>query len=205
MSNSFSLGSLEAKNRIGSDATFLVALEVEVRPLDTGSVVETLYLVSNNEDRTLGGVLYTAFPFKVDFKYEAGTQANITVTARDIARDLQQRMQQYNGGVGFGVRLKIFHQDAANDDPDFEEYFQVISASSQDYTVTWNLGSENLVDRKFPGRRQLRRCGWVYKSPECRYSGGLASCDYTLEGANGCRAHNNAINFGGYSAIKSYG
>jgi len=32
-------------------------------------------------------------------------------------------------------------------------------------------------------------------------SGGLATCDLTLEGPNGCRAHNNTRNFGGFPAI----
>jgi len=31
--------------------------------------------------------------------------------------------------------------------------------------------------------------------------GGLDSCDYTLDGPNGCRAHKNTLNFGGFPAI----
>lgn len=204
MSNSFSLGSIEAKNLIASDKTLLIALEVEVKALNDPTVVETLFLVSNNEDLTLGGVTYTAFPFRVEFNYEAGSQTNIQVVARDVSRDLQARMQQYNGGVGFNVRLKIFHQDNTAGAPDFEEVFQVVSASSADYTVTWALGSENLLDRNFPGRRQYRdRCSWAYKSSECGYAGALASCDYSLEGVNGCKFHDNAINFGGFPGLRS--
>jgi hypothetical protein len=30
----------------------------------------------------------------------------------------------------------------------------------------------------------------------------MATCDYTLDGANGCRAHDNEINFGAFPALK---
>lgn len=204
---SFSLGSIEAKNLIASDKTFLVALEIEVKDIeDPGTVIETLYLVSNNEDITLGGQLYTAFPFRMDFKYEAGALADMTITAKDVTRDLQARMQQYRGAVGFTVYLKIFHQDQTNDGPDFQEEFQVIGSSSNDYTVTWTLGAENLLDRKFPSRRQYRdRCSWTYKSTDCGYGGAMPSCDYTLGGANGCKAHNNTLNFGGFPGLRASG
>lgn len=207
MSQSFSLGSIEAKNLIASDKTFLICLEVDVIDIDNpGVVIETLYLVSNNEDLTLGGTLYTAYPFKIDFRYEAGSQANLSVTARDITKDLQGRMQQYNGAVGFAVRMKVFHQDSVTSPPDFEEVFQVIGSSSNDYTVVWQLGAENLLDRNFPARRQYRdRCGWTYKSSECAYSGTMPSCDYTLYGANGCKNHSNSINFGGFPGLRSVG
>jgi hypothetical protein len=32
-------------------------------------------------------------------------------------------------------------------------------------------------------------------------TGGLASCDYTLDGQNGCRTHKNTSNFGGAPAL----
>jgi phage-related protein len=202
---SFTLGSIEAKNLIASDKTFLIALEVDVKDIDNPSViVETLYLVSNNEDITLGGNLYTAFPFQIDFHYEAGSLADFKVSAKDVTRDLQSRMQLYNGGVGFDVRMKVYHQDSTNDPADFEEQFQIISSSTSDYTVNWQLGSENLLDRKFPSRHQYRdRCSWSYKSDECGYSGTIETCDYTLGGTNGCKAHNNTLNFGGFPGLRS--
>jgi hypothetical protein len=32
-------------------------------------------------------------------------------------------------------------------------------------------------------------------------SGGLPACDYTLDGPNGCRAHMNTLNFGGFPSL----
>lgn len=200
--SSFSIGSIESKNLIASDKAFLIAMQVEVKDIDNPAIIEVLHLVSNNEDIVLGGVNYTAFPFQVEFKYEAGTQADITVTAKDVTRVLQSRMQTYNGAVGFNVRLMIYHQDDFTGKPEFEEYFQVVSATSSDYIVTWRLGAENLLDRRIPGRIQYKdRCSWAYKSEECGYLGAKTSCDYTLVGPNGCQAHNNARRFGGFPGI----
>ena len=47
-------------------------------------------------------------------------------------------------------------------------------------------------------------CQWVYKSAECGYSGGLATCDKTLDA---CRAHfggNAELPFGSYPGVGSY-
>jgi phage-related protein len=34
-------------------------------------------------------------------------------------------------------------------------------------------------------------------------AGGMASCDYTMDGPNGCREHKNTLNYGGFPAIPS--
>jgi phage-related protein len=201
MSTSFSLGSIEAKNLIASDTTFLVAIEVHVRELNSLVPIEILHLVSNNEDMTLDGIQYTAFPFKANFTYEAGAQANMSISAQDVSGDLQARMQQYNGGVGFLVILKIFHQDSINSPADFSEQFMVISSSSNDYVVNWTLGSENLLDRNFPARRQYRdRCSFSYKSADCGYVGAMPACKYDYDD---CVAHSNASNYGGYPGLRN--
>ena len=47
-------------------------------------------------------------------------------------------------------------------------------------------------------------CQWVYKSTECGYSGGLATCDKTLDA---CKAHfggNAELPFGSYPGVGSY-
>jgi phage-related protein len=201
MSTSFSLGSIASKNLIASDKTFLVAIEVQVRQLNNKVPIEILHLVSNNEDMILDGVEYTAFPFQVNFNYEAGAQASMSVTAQDVSGDLQARMQEYNGGVGFLVSLRIFHQDSISSPPDFAEEFTVISSSSNDYTVNWTLGAENLLDRNFPARRQYRdRCSFSYKSADCGYVGALPVCKYNYDD---CVAHGNAPNYGGYPGLRN--
>ncbi len=48
-------------------------------------------------------------------------------------------------------------------------------------------------------------CIWKYKSTQCGYTGALATCTRTLDGTNGCEAHNNQVRFGGFPGIDSNG
>uniref|UniRef100_UPI002B053875 hypothetical protein n=2 Tax=Aeromonadaceae TaxID=84642 RepID=UPI002B053875 len=85
---------------------------------------------------------------------------------------------------------------------DFSEMFEIVSSSSPDYAVSIELGAENPLMRMFPGRTQMRdRCSFRYKSACCGYTGALPSCDLTLTGDNGCRAHQNESRFGGAPSI----
>lgn len=44
-----------------------------------------------------------------------------------------------------------------------------------------------------------------YKGPFCQYVGDMPSCSGQLEGANGCRAHDNIIHFGAFPAMRKRG
>lgn len=82
------------------------------------------------------------------------------------------------------------------------EYFKVVGAAVKGNIVTWTLGDDNPLASPFPRRRQLMdRCSWRYKSNNCGYAGGMSSCDLTLNGSNGCAAHDNDLNFGGFPGI----
>lgn len=193
------------KNLIASDQTFISLLEVDVVD-DNDAIVETLRLVNGGESVIRNGLEYVAFPFSITLQYEAGGQPNLTLAAQDVTRDLQARMQQYGGMVNSKVRLLLMLESDLNIDPDLIEYFEVINSGSDDYAVSWTLGAENMLGRQFPSRRQLRdRCAWRYKSEECGYTGAIATCDYTLQGANGCRHHGNNLNFGGFPGLKGNG
>lgn len=205
MPSNISLVAAREKNLIASDTTYLVMLEVDLRDA-SGTLVETLYLVNNTENVTRNTITYTAFPFSVDLQYEAGGQPSLKVMAQDITLDIQSRMQSYGGGVGSDVRVLVIHQDNLDGDPELIEYFKIMNAGSDDHIVNFTLGTQSMLGREIPRRRQLKdRCSWRYKSAECGYTGGLADCDYTLNGPNGCSAHNNTINFGGFPGLKSTG
>ncbi|CDT54306.1 Putative Phage-related protein-like (fragment) [Vibrio coralliirubri] len=82
------------------------------------------------------------------------------------------------------------------------ETFQVTGASAKNYEVSWTLGAMDLLRVRTPRRRQMRnRCCWRYKSKECGYTGAQKYCDLSLQGLNGCTAHDNEGNFGGFPGI----
>ena len=200
------LNTIADKNLIASDKTFLVCLEIDVRNVSTNTIDETLYLVHNTEDVVHNGNTYSAYAFNMSMTAEKGAQPTVTVSIDDISKDIQSRMQAYGGGVGFYVRIIVLNELDLAEEPEIIERFEVTGASTQDYRVTWILGSQNLLSRKFPNRRQLRdRCSWQFKDSNCQYSGGDATCDYTLDGPNGCAGKNNTLQFGGFPGIRSSG
>lgn len=202
MSLSLTVGDVIEKNKIASDVAYLVLLEIGVIDPDTSSLVETLYVCNNKEDITFNGQLYTAYSLDSNIIQEPGSMPEMTLTINDYANVIQASMQQYNGGVGFAIKLMYVNSSALDDDPEIEENFTVESASAQNYIISFKLGAENPLAKRCPKRLQYREsCSFTYKSTECGYSGALTSCDYTLTGDNGCIFHENAERFGGFPGI----
>lgn len=206
MSKTLSVATVIEKNKIASGTPFLVCLDVQVVDPMTLVVVETLHFVRNSEDIVFNGVTYDAAKFEIQLSAESGGQQEVHLTVIDYFRVLQARMQAYGGGVGFNVTITVVNSGTLDQPPEVVEYFQVTGASTLNYEVTFVLGAENAVAQTFPRRRQTRDyCGWRYKSQDCGYTGSLPSCDLSLKGPNGCSAHSNAPNFGGFFGINSTG
>jgi phage-related protein len=202
MSSNLSVATVVEKNRIGSGTPFLVALDIEVINPATGIPVTTIRVVNNTEPVTWGGNEYTPMDFKLDLHSAKGEQPNLNLSLFDYSRGIQAYMQEYGGGVGFNVTVYVLNADALDRDAEIAEFFQVIGAGAADYSVSFTLGAENALAKPFPRRRQTKDfCQWRYKSAECGYTGGLPTCDLSLQGANGCAAHNNTPRFGGFPGI----
>lgn len=201
MPNSISLSSAIEKAKLSSDVPYLVLLEVDVTNPTTKAVVQTLYLTSNTENFTFKGNAYSAIPFSIDLKQEAGRPASLTITFQDTEGVLRDQVDAYFGGIGFGVRLLVVRGVVGVTDPDLYESFEITDASLNDYAIEFTLGTPSLLTLTFPPRRFSLSCGVRYKSTACGYVGALATCDRTLDGANGCRFHNNTIRYGGFRGI----
>lgn len=200
-----SIAAVINKNQVAADVPFLVALEIEVKDPKTGAYVETLRIVNNNEDVTFNGELFTAVPFDMTLSSPDQELSTLSLSIQDQTAIIQSYMQQYQGGIGFRVNLILFLASQLDSPPEIDVQFKVTgaSASSESYLVSWELGAENPLTRKFPARLQSRdRCRWNYKSAQCGYGGDKPSCDFSLEGANGCQAHDNGARFGGFPGIK---
>lgn len=207
MPSNYTLNSVIEKNSIDSDVPMLMALKIDVVDPDTMSVVETLRIVANTENITIFGDEYIATPFSVELQESSEDMPTASVTVIDITQTVQSYMQKYKGGNGTHITLYIFYAPSTNITHVETEYtFDVKSSRSRasDYSVTWQIGAENPITKPLPARKQMReRCQWRYKGEECGYSGALPTCDLSLEGANGCRAHDNQVRFGGFPGIKA--
>lgn len=189
-------------NRISSDVAFVEFVEVDVLN-GSGALVETLRFCRNTENLVFRGNLYIAADFSFSVKQNAGEETNVQMSAFDPTGILRSRMEQFEGGVGFPVRLHIVNTAALNGPAEISETFQIIGASAKGYDVSIQLGAENPLRMRFPLGLQFRdRCRFVYKGGRCKYAGPLATCDYTYDGANGCTAHANQANFGGFRGLQ---
>lgn len=200
---SFSLQTVADKNKIHSDAAFLIALNIKVVDPDTGTQVETLHLIHNNEDISYQGNIYVATPFEIQFGQESGAAPEMNLSIPDYSRAIQARMQAYGGGVGFEVDVMIINSNNLLQEPENVEWFEIVGASASEYEVKWQLGTSNPLASPFPRRRQFRnRCSWRFGSSECNYSPTPGQvCDLSLQGPNGCASKGNEINFGGFPGL----
>lgn len=206
MPNSFSVINAVEKNKIASANAWIVLLEIQFVDTDTGLVAETKFVANNNEDVTFDSNVYVAFPFDIKMKHEAGGVPQISLTAQDFQKVLLNKMNKYSGATGSTVIMRVVNSANLTADAELEEFFEIIDSDANDYMVSFQLGAENTLTRRFPNNVQMRdRCRWRYKSDDCGYVGAEPSCDLTLQGDNGCSIHVNSPNFGGYPGLKGTG
>lgn len=202
--NNLSIASVIEKNRVNSENAIVFTLDITVVDPLNGEEVGELHLTNYTTDLATLGVNYVRFPFEIDLKDESGEIQNLQLIIQDQAGLVHPYLRQYRGGVGSSVMVSIVtvtpeHEVAK---VDFAEIFEVISSSSSDFAITFELGAENPLTRMCPRRTQMRsRCSFKYKSTECGYTGALPTCDLTLDGQNGCKAHDNSPRFGGFPSI----
>lgn len=197
------VGQAIERNQIASENPYIVLLEVDVRDTQNQHV-EYIRMARNTENVVFRSQIFEAANFEIDVKESAGEIPQVSVSASDVSGIVRERMEAYRGGVGFKVKVMIVNAGALDGPPDIEEDFEVVSASAPaGYRVSFTLGAENPLAMRFPRHVQFRdRCLWTYKGARCKYAGALGSCDYTLDGANGCRVHDNVTNFGGAPSLR---
>lgn len=203
--NNLSIASVIEKNKISSNSSFVFGLDINIVNPVTGAHVETVYLVNHTESLTHNGKTYQRIGFNLDLSSESGEIQNLSLTVQDQVGFILPYLQQYRGAVGSEVIVSLFTVAEGQTEVsfvDFSERFEVIASSSANYITSFELGAENPLTRMAPARTQLRdRCSFRYKSKECGYDGALPSCDLTLTGSNGCRAHDNEARYGGCPSI----
>lgn len=188
------------KNKLDTSSAWLPLVTVEV------SATEIIRLVPNPTNVTFRGETYVAFGLEID---------EITQDAKGGLHDVRISVSNVTREIGAyvefnelrGARVEILYVNSAHlADPDAvvaEERYEIMSIQVKgSQFVSFTLGHDRISQHQFPSGRFFRdNCRWIYKSVECGYSGGLASCDKILEGVNGCRAHANVPRFGGFPLL----
>lgn len=190
-------------NKVASVTPFLELIEIEI--LDSaGAHVEWVRLAKNSESVTFEGEVWQASNFSVSVSQRTGEEPSISISAIDITGVIRGYMERYDGGVGFPVRYVIANADRLDQPAELSESFVILSASAPaGFQVRFTVGSESPLRLRFPiSIQEPDRCRFKYKGARCKYAGPLTSCDYSKDGANGCVAHDNETNFGGFPALR---
>ena len=151
--------------------------------------------------------------------YASKTWSPFPIAVTSLPRDLEGSVPQFQIGVSNlsreiatyldsgGIIDRKVHLYAVNTNTlTTSQDWGEMTVQSCDLTLevaAFILGPYNLFDAPYPPRIQTRtRCDKIYGGAECLYSTSLpnlvsgtypsfstSSCDYTLEGSNGCRVH----------------
>lgn len=188
--------SIIEKNNLATDGVWLLAVEAQIPD-------NTLYLVNNTENVTLGGKEYTAFPFSLEDITEDGKELpNVKLTVSNVTGTIQRYVEENNGLGGMKVVLRVYHTRIP-DVAEVEEHFVVTGVTCDVEWVTFTLGTDFSFTRRFPPVRMMKDyCPFKFKSIECGYKGSAQKCNKTLKR---CRELGNNTRFGGEATIPQGG
>lgn len=179
------------KNKISSDRVWLFAMKIYLVDAN-GVFVDTYRIAANSEAVTIDGEVYQPFPFTVSHNQNGSELGTLSITVQDQLGIIQTLMGGYYGMVGLQVELLIadFGSGTTTTTSSVIEPYEITTAACNDYVASFQLGAENPLSILVPKRMQWKdRCNHRYKSTECGYVGALTTCDFTMDGANGCVVH----------------
>lgn len=114
-----------------------------------------------------------------------GNLANLSVSLSPVDAEIQQVLDENDGLVDRTMVIRLVYADLIELGAAAEEFYQVVSCTSDWNTVTWTMGAFDLFKIQFPRQRFIRdHCRHVYKSLSCGYVGDLGPCGKALEDCN---------------------
>lgn len=191
------------KNKLSDNGTWLLLLEILYENENP------IYLCLNNEEIVWNEHTWTPTIFSLSGIVETKDSEvpNIPLTIVDLNRTLIPILEDYNGGIGATVIIRVVHSQHLDEDtPELEESTEIIDVSvDSQMKIQFKLGAENLVDRICPPNRYLKnRCRFVFKGSDglCGYSNSETECNRTYAR---CQELENSARFGGFPGIGTLG
>jgi phage-related protein len=186
------------KNKIATTGAWLILLEIQYEDV-------TIRIVNNTEDIEWpagSGQIWHRFPFRLGEVSEdkGGEIPQFTLRVSNVHRTVGRYLEQYRGGTDATATIRVVHsKHLDNPKPVTEEYFQAKKANVDAYWVTFTLGPDHNIVRRYPSRRYMKNfCPYGFGDIECGYSGTGGPCNYTLKS---CRELGNSHRFGGEPGI----
>jgi lambda family phage minor tail protein L len=191
---------IKLKNKLGEAITPIWLYSIQYDS-DSNS---WLYYNGSGVDVIFDGVLYLKQVVIHDTINEgsSGRLNNTIMKIGNADRGIQYYLENYNGLKKCRILIKIVFKEALDNPDCFDEYeYFVDSSSAQEEFATINLASAfDVLNLLVPSRIfSANRCQYKqFKGVECGYSGGVSSCDRTLQT---CQTLLNSSRFGGFVGV----
>jgi len=194
------------KNELASSDAYVWLYEIEVP-----TTPPTRYrLAKRSEAVSFRGLTYSPAPITHSTVTE-DTKADlprITMTIANVSREVSSATESYAGLIGQPVRIMLVSiADMASGNAIIEQDFAIASANLSEAAATFDLRLFNAYRINIPGGRLSRlACRFKYRSERCGYAlaeadGGLATCDKSFDGANGCQVHGDSYTSAGLAPV----
>lgn len=203
------LAILQEKNQLATIERFAWLYEVTVPTTPNNTIYR---LTRQPESISFQGQTYSPFPIShsVVTRDNSGDLPTIQLQVSNISREIIGTMENHNGLVGQRVLIRLVNSVNFGDDavPVAEESFVIQAAGVDRDRANFTLGGKNLLNAPVPKSRMTRfHCRHQYRSAACGYSldpsdaNYIATCDKSLEGANGCAVHGDSYTAAGLTPI----
>lgn len=206
MVKSLSSAVVAAKNAAEQLDVFTHILTVTLTDEITGTTV--IRMARATEDVVIGADTWKAFPFAVGESTEdlSGELREVTVGMLDLTGEVAAFLKVHDVDSA-RVDLGVAFWDGATNVLALTDTFTVVGYTAANERITLQLGGRNYLDAPMPARPLDRyRCGFQFGGTLCAYvqdNDGFIrqTCDYSLNGPNGCKVHDNDPRFGGFSSL----
>lgn len=189
------------KNKLRSNVVWIDFVEI----LYPGE--DAVRICSDNQITTWNGHTWYPADFQPpQIKESKNSQIpDVTFAFADIEQTVIPIIDKYNGAIGAEVNLyTVLSTMLDSDVPEREENMELLGANvSHDSIVTFDLGAENLQDRKCTPNRYLKNhCTNTFKGDRCGYAGAETDCDFTF---SRCKALGNQRRYRGFPSVGNIG
>lgn len=184
------------KNRLANGTRFYWLYSITI-PSDPP---EVLRLVRNSETVNYRGADYFPFPIAHEptKKQNSAGLPLMQLSVSNVTREIIAKLEAHDGLIGQLVTVSLVSETqlGTSGAPLAEDSAKIVNVSVDTSAANFTLGTSDIYNRSVPKLRVTRySCRHQYQDAACGYSLPttspyyLPTCDKTLDGANGCRAH----------------
>ncbi|KLV10187.1 hypothetical protein C9I92_21865 [Photobacterium ganghwense] len=189
------------KSKLASKEAFVPLFTVR---MDVNGELTSIYIARWIEDIEYKGNTYLAANFDFEFQQSEGEMTTASITGHDSTGQIQRLIESSRGAAGSEVQIDIVNTMTLDREPEFTEVLSISDTSVKGGDISFKLEMPDYLRVRYPRRIAYREyCSWFFKDERCGYKGSAQTCDYSLNGRNGCIAKGNSANFGGFPSIFS--